>query len=126
MANRKLTTTLARLIPHSLEVKSGDETVVVAGNSEENRILNYFLAAKIRALLESNIAKYKDAETTLTPRELKDLADAGRSLSEFSATLYQQDVTLATPEQRVESTQDAPDFNKLNPIEVKAEEGVIR
>lgn len=114
---RRTSTTLSRLTPNAIEVKQGEETIIVATTQDENKILNYFLAAKIRALIEANLQRYKDGETTLTPRELKDVADAGRSLAEFSATLYKESDPLITAEKVVE-TDDAPNFDKLKPIEV--------
>lgn len=122
---RKTSTTLGRLIPNSIEVKSGDDSVIVAGNAEENKILNYFLAAKIRSLIEANLIKYKDSDLPMSPKELKDLADAGRSLAEFSATLYKENEPLAVRPKTVEQEDDAPDFDKLNPIEVDAKEQAI-
>lgn len=119
---RKLVTTLARLLPKSIEVKADGKAVIVAGNAEENRILNYFLAAQIRDLLEENLKRYKDLEKLLTPRELKELADAGRTLSEYSATVYKEGEPIEPSEQKVEPTSDIPDFSKLNPIETTTEQ----
>lgn len=120
---RKISTTLARLTPNAIEVKQGDDVITVATTQDENKILNYFLAAKIRALIEANLQRYKDGETTLTPRELKDVADAGRSLAEFSATLYKESDPLITTEKVVE-TEDAPNFDKLKPIDIKPDDSL--
>lgn len=108
---------MARLLPTAIEVKEGDDTIVVAGSPEENRILNYYLAAKIRAILDKAIQRYKDGEVLLTPRELRDLAGAGRDLSEFSATLYKESEPLNAAKP-VEQITDVPNFDKLKPVEL--------
>lgn len=81
-------TSLSRLIPKSIQVKTDDGSIVLAGNAEENKILNYLLAAQIRDLMEHTLKKYKDGEVRFTPREMKELAEAGRILAEFSAEVY--------------------------------------
>lgn len=117
---RKISTTLARLIPQAIEVKSGEDVVVVAGNAEENKILNYYLAAKARSLIDNNLERYKAQETLLTPRELRDVAGACRELAEFSATLYKEAEPLLPTEKVVEAS-EVPNFEKLKPIEEEPE-----
>lgn len=116
---KRISTELAKLIPDSIEIKDGEDIIRVAGNAEENRILNYLLAAQIRSLIERNVKKFAELESPLTPRELKEIADAGRSLAEFSAEIYKS-AEPVHPERPVESAAtEILDFSKLKPMEAK-------
>ncbi len=97
MATARKSTALERLIPKRIEVKTDSGVIIVAGNAEENKILNYLLAAQIRDVMKNTIQKLKDQEVMLTPKELKELADAGKSLAEFSATVYKDEADLNPP-----------------------------
>lgn len=109
----KKSTELARLIPNAFVVKRPEgEDLIVASNADENKILNYILASQIRSLIEKNLKEYTNLEKILSPKELKDLADAGRSLAEFSATVYEG--PAAVSEKKAEAIPvDSTDFSQL-------------
>lgn len=109
-------TALSRLIPKATEVKIGDATITIAGDAEENKILNYIMAAKIRALMDFSLQKFRDGEQVLTPRELKEIADAGRVLAEYSALIYKEEPIHNKPSEVNATPQgvEVPDFSKLS------------
>ena len=115
MAKRNTATEISRLLPNSVEIADGSQVIRVAGNASENRTLNYLLAAQIRALLEKNVKKYSDIEQPMTPKELKELADAGRSLAEFSAEIYKGESEFDSTEKAAEAIPAVmTDFSKIN------------
>lgn len=86
--------------------------------------MNTVLAAQMRALIQEMIKKYKDGDSTLTPKELNDLASAAKNTAAFSNEVYAGLTELPKPaEQASTPSSDEPDFSKLGkPIDIKAEE----
>lgn len=76
------------LIP-STRVEQEDGTIVFVPNGpDENKRSNMVLASQVRNLIQENIKMYKQAEARLSPKELKDLADAAAAIAKFSAEVY--------------------------------------
>lgn len=90
MAKKPTTTSLAKLIGNSIVVKDNDESegIVVPMGPEQNRMANMLLAAQMRQMIRDMMKRYKEKDATLTPKELKDLAESARTLAEFSGTIY--------------------------------------
>ncbi len=78
----------------------------------------------MRNLIQEQIKKYKDGDSTLTPKELADLAKAARDTAAFSAEVFEGKPDLSPPgEKPAEKVEDLPDFNQLEkPIEIQSEE----
>jgi len=104
---------IARLMPKAYEVETDGAIVRVPGDAGENRIANHLLAAAIRHLLEQNIKKLQNLDGPMTPKELRDLAEAGKSLAEFSQQVYKDpDPTQATPVEALPA-ESGIDFSKM-------------
>lgn len=88
MAKGKNRSIIANLVPNSFEVSINGREVRIAASKEENTILNMITAGQMRALLQEHVKKYQDTESTLTPKELRDLAAAARDIATFSAEVY--------------------------------------
>lgn len=106
---------LSALIPSAFQVQIPDGKIVtVAGNQDENRILNYILAGQVRQIIEKNLKMYADLEKPLTPKEMKEMADAARSLAEFSAEVYKGPEVTPQDERKAEALPVvATDFSQL-------------
>lgn len=111
---KRVVTELSRLTPKSISVKTEKGTIILAGDADENRILNYLLAAKIRAFIEENLERYQAAESQASPKDLKDIVEAARGLFESTAELYKGGEPV-TNERAVDAIPiDTTDFSKLN------------
>src|SRR5688572_13058816 len=98
---------LALLTPNSFVVTLNGETITVAGDKNENAILNMFLAARLRNTLEKHMDTYKADEKILSPKELRDLAGAARDIAAFSAEVYAtQDPISPNTEKKADATTD--------------------
>ncbi len=113
MAKSKRDAELSRLIPKSMTIKTDSGTIVVAGNSEENKILNYLIVGQIRDLVQSTLKKWKDSEQVPSPKDLKDIAAAGRDLCEFSDAVYKGADELQKPDEKQAEPVNDDDFSAL-------------
>ena len=109
------------IVVKSFEVSQNGQTIRVPVDKNENRIANMISAAQMRDLIQTQIKRYKDGELDLSPKELKDLAEALSTVSKMSGDVYEG----ANPEQEDETTEKSvseaePDFSKV--VEVKTEE----
>jgi lipopolysaccharide export LptBFGC system permease protein LptF len=83
---------LADLIGNSVSIQLADgSTVLVPVDRQGNRIANMVVAAEVRHLLQNSIKTYRDKDMLPTPKDLKDLAEAAKSLSQFSGEIYKED-----------------------------------
>lgn len=114
---KKMVVTLARLIPNSIEIKDGERSIIIASNLEENRVLNYYTIGQIRDVLTHSIEDFRNKEATLTPKELRDLAEAGRALADYSDTVYAKGEAPRPIERTVEpAASDIPDFGRIGEV----------
>lgn len=106
---------------HHFVVKLGEASVRVPVNKEENRIASMVAAAQVREMIQAQVKKWKDGETPLTPKELKDLSDALAVLAKSSAEIYSQGQDEDAHDHPSEpvKVEPAADLSKI--IEVKAE-----
>lgn len=89
MSDKKKTArALANLVPNAFKVDIDGNEVFVASNREENSMLNMVVAARMRALLETTLKKYKEKDVVMSPKELKDFTDAAKNIAEFSDVIY--------------------------------------
>lgn len=107
-----------KLMPNALVVKTTDGSeLVLPADKNENSIANKILAAQIRQALTAAIRKYKDMDVPLTPKELKDLADAGKSVAQFSGEVYKENEEI--PKSRhpdaMETKVEEVDFSEKKP-----------
>ena len=109
---------LSKLVPESVSISiEGSSPVLVATTARENRFLNYFIAAQIRDMIQRSIAANRDKDNVATPKELRDLAEAGRALAQFSAELYQDDQPIPGIKQAEQpKSDDIIDFDNLKPV----------
>ncbi len=117
---------LASLTPNAQIVLIDGSELRVPADRAENSVMNMILASQMRNLIQEQIKKYKDADATMSPKELNDLASAARNTAAFSSDVYAgiQELPKAKEVSAAgEIISDEPDFSKLGkPIEVKAEE----
>jgi hypothetical protein len=84
----KKSSALGRLVS-CIEIKTPDgEVMLVPISAEDNITSNKILASKMRRLIEDNMKSYSGK--IMTPKELKELAEAARSVAEFSGEVYKQ------------------------------------
>lgn len=114
MAKKSKSTELDALLPNSQIIKIGDLDVRVAGDAGENRTQNYILAGQIRAIIEKQLKSYQDLDRPMTPKEMKDMADAGRSLAEFSAEVYKGGEPVPHDKPVESIPVEATDFSQLS------------
>jgi len=80
------------LIGNSISVtESNGDTLIIPSDKAGNRVANMILAAQIRSLIQGSIKTYKEKEMLPTPKDLKDLAEAAKSLNQFSGEVYKDD-----------------------------------
>lgn len=83
----KQSSALARLAECVTVAIDGKDIRVPVGVAE-NKVMNCLLISRARTMIEEQIKKYNEQDTTLTPRELKDLIDSVVKMSEGSAMVY--------------------------------------
>ncbi len=108
----------------TIEVKNKDGSYTpVPVDETGNRVANQILASKMRNLIEDSIKKYKDHDTTLTPKELKELTDAAKNVAEFSGDVYRAAEPIAPSGPTPVSTEviEGIDFGGLKKEEPKPE-----
>lgn len=126
--SKKKSSALARLMPSILVKKDDGTTIMVPLGEDENKIANQILASEMRSVIQTTMERYKSA--TLTPKELKELAEACRNVAEFSAEVYKGPAVITSEEKDVTPAGNSPagsldslSFDKLNqPVEAEAEE----
>jgi hypothetical protein len=101
---------IERLTPNAITVRVNGEDVRVATSREEDQIMNMFLAARIRNVLNKTMDDYKNDEVKLTPKEIRDLAAAARDIATFSAEVY----AAAEPIKDSPKPTEAPDATEIN------------
>src|SRR6478736_5785099 len=80
------------LIGNQIAVKeSNGDTLIIPSDKAGNRVANMILAAQIRSLIQGYIKTYKEKDMLPTPKDLKDLAEAAKSLHNFSGEVYRED-----------------------------------
>lgn len=79
---------MRRLTPNAITINIDGEDVRMATSKEENDTMNMLMASQMRHLINSMMAKYKQKEAVLTPKELSDLAKAARDVASFSQEVY--------------------------------------
>lgn len=120
MAKQKKSSALARLVD-SIEIKNADgSTTLVPVSKADNDTANKILASQMRSLLQKSIVKFGDL-ALMTPKELKELAEAARSVAEFSGEVYKSGDSIEDgSEKPVEPiTTEALDFSKLKGNQTK-------
>ncbi len=109
------------LIGDSISVtESNGDVLIIPSDRSGNRVANMILAAQIRSLIQGSIKTYKEKEMLPTPKDLKDLAEAAKSLNQFSGEVYKDDETpLATQTSKRKvikvGAADDIDFNVTTP-----------
>ena len=67
--------------------------VIVPVDKTGNRIANMVLAAQMRSLIQNSIRTYREKEMLASPKDLKDLAEAMKSLEGMSRNVYAEDAS---------------------------------
>ncbi len=94
--------TMQDLIGNSVDIKLPDGGVVIVPTEKSgNRVANMILAAQIRHMIQDSIKTYKDKEMLPTPKDLKDLAEAAKSLHQFSGEVYKEDDPLPNAPKKI-------------------------
>lgn len=100
---------LAMIAPNAIKVKINDTDVFVASDRDENCALNMVVAAQLRAVLQAHLKMYKDKDRELTPKELKELTEAAKNISDFSGMLYEGGANLNDKSGKEEKTAEKVD-----------------
>lgn len=114
------------LIGNSISVteSNGDE-LIIPSDQAGNRVANMIMAAQIRALIQRSMKTYKEKDMLPTPKDLKDLAEAAKSLNQFSGEVYKEDggspLEKETNKKKVIKMAGADDIDFSKPVETPAE-----
>lgn len=103
-------------MPNAVAIRMADGSeLMLPSSKEENADANKLVAAQIRQLLQSQIKKYKDSEETLTPQQLRDLAQAGSFIAKFSGEVYasSESIKPQVGPKQVDDVVEDVDFGKL-------------
>lgn len=93
----------------SIDDGKGGSFLVPLG-AAENKIANQVLASQMRHMIQEHIKVFRDKDTTLTPKELRDLAEAAKSVAQFSGEVYVGNESLITkPEMKSAIPSEKPD-----------------
>ncbi len=128
MANKKKPSkalVASNLAPKSIIVSVNGENVMVPSDKYENAMLNMYMAARMRKLVEDHLDMYKKDEVKLSPKELRDITAAGRDVAAFSAEVYLNNEPIETGGEKKAQEIEADDipFNDLSKLpEVKTNE----
>lgn len=102
--------TMQDLIGNSVDIKLPDGgVVIVPAERSGNRVANMILAAQIRNLIQESIKSYKDKEMLASPKDLKDLAEAAKSLHQFSGEVYKEDEPMPNAPKKIKESAKADD-----------------
>lgn len=84
---------IADLIGPCITIHQGDglAPVVIPADKKGNTIANMIVAAEVRNMIQRTIKKYREQDLMPNPKDLKDLAEAARSLATFSGDVYKDD-----------------------------------
>lgn len=97
MAGKK-SSALARIV-QCIEITNKDgTTTLVPVSKEDNARANKVLASQIRALIQANIASYQGK--IMLPKELKEIADAAKTIADFSGEVYKDNETVGDSEEK--------------------------
>ncbi len=98
-----------QLTPNAIEVTINKKELRVASNKEENNIMNMIVMAQMRHMIQNHIKRYEDEERLLTPKEVKDMADAVKAMAGASQEIYAlQDKTGGVSRNEIPADKDMP------------------
>jgi hypothetical protein len=109
---RKKSELVTNLAPKAFTVAINGDDVLVPANKDENAIMNMIVAARMRHLLQQTMDSYKDDGVKLTPKEMRDLAAAGRDIAAFSAEVYPNEPVNERPNEVAQA--DDINFEELH------------
>ena len=116
---KKPRSTLAELTPRSIAVNIDGQEIRVATTKEENRIANMIVASQMRCILQDSIKRYREMDTHMTPKELRDLAESAAAIARFSGEVYESAEQVISHEGPMKVDQDDDitdiDFETLKP-----------
>jgi hypothetical protein len=105
-----------KLTPQSVVLNLAGEDVRVAGSASENDFMGKVVACHMRHIFQKGLRKFNDDDVKFSPKELKDLIEAGKVLAEMCGAAYAKGEVLDT----MKVVQEAPptdiDFSALNKI----------
>lgn len=124
MPTKKKPSALRAIVGESIQVRGdGENSLIVPLTADGNKMANMVMAAKMRLIMDGSLKKYTEQDALLTPKEIKDLADAAKSIASFSAEVYQGGDTNSgrkAPKDDGRTVIDVPQWN-IQPAE-KTEE----
>lgn len=97
-----------QLTPNAIEVTINKKSLRVASSKEENNMMNMIVMAQMRHMIQSQLKQYDDAEIRLTPKEIKDLADAIKSMAGASQEIYALQDKSSSPRNEIPADKDMP------------------
>jgi hypothetical protein len=85
---------LTKLTPKSIVIAMDGNEIRVAGDAQENSMLSKIMASQLRSLFHTTMRQYQSDEVKFTPKELRDIAEAGKSIADLCGTVYDKDEAL--------------------------------
>ncbi len=96
------------LTPNALAVTINGKELRVASNKAENNMMNMIVMAQMRHMIQNHLKRYEDEERLLTPKEVKDMADAIKAMAGASQDIYSLGENDAPKRQEVAAEKDMP------------------
>jgi hypothetical protein len=102
------------MMPNAVIISTVDgQELTVPSNKEENSFANQVVIAQIRQQINRNLKLYREREELMTPKELKDMAEAAAVLIKSSAEIYQNADPLQNKTESTEVKADEVSFEEL-------------
>lgn len=116
--------TMQDLIGTSIDIKLPDGAVVIVPSEKSgNRAANMILAAQLRHLIQNSIKTYREKDMLATPKDLKDLAEAAKSLHQFSGDVYREDDAGQTAmPKKIKDSRDTTEVSFDDALEAKPDD----
>ena len=92
------------------------EVVRVPANEVENKLANQLLASRMRGVIDLAVSRYHQDKDKLSPKEIKELAEAASKIAEFSGMVY-KDANAEPSGQNTSEVNVTPtkvDFSKMD------------
>lgn len=97
-----------QLTPNAIEITIDKKALRVASSKEENNIMNMIVMAQMRHMIQNHIKRYEDEERLLTPKEVKDMADAVKAMAAASQEIYSLQDGASAPRNEIPADKDMP------------------
>lgn len=115
--DKRLQNSLARLTPESKVIVVDGQELRIPGNAQENSVMSKVMASQIREVVQTTLKNYREDGLKFTPKELRDIAEAGKAVTELCGTVFQDETP--NPMKRVhmdEEPHSVVDFSGISKV----------